>query len=127
MSREIDARVAREVMGHDVHHSGETPAFCEGRDFSFYYISVGPEGEKKIYALPEYSTDMNAAMEVLSKIIGRHDSAKILVLPGSDSDPRPWFEVVIKIGLRVFPAVVSRNSLAEAICLAALEAVKSTG
>lgn len=52
VTREIDIRVAKEVMGLDVHNSGETPAYCEDREFAFDYISVGPEGEKKIYALP---------------------------------------------------------------------------
>ena len=130
MSREIDARVAREVMGLETRETDKDAyAFftcSEVVDINFganRLLSPMPTDGGWLFLVPRYSTDMNAAMEVIEKIIGKHDSMKILILPGSNSDPRPWFEATVKIGIGVFPPVVSRNSLSEAICLAALEAV----
>lgn len=88
MTREIDARVAREVMGLQ---NGNIP----------------------------YSTDMNAAMEVVAQMEKHGCSRLELTFSGQPLQPEA---VMVVNGTAYFR---DANTPALAICLAALEAVKS--
>ena len=104
MSRELDARVALEVMGFndskDCHHKpGDM---------------LSPDG--KIMTPPPYSTDMNAAMEVEQKMhdLGWCKSTLIHHLGGT------WTAMFMN-GPDL--AEADADTAPSAICLAALEAV----
>ncbi len=105
MTREIDVRVAREVMGFVDHDN----------DGAFPTMKTP---DNKIVVPPSYSTDMNAAMEVVEKM---------------REDGWCWFKV-FAMPKAVWTASFSRShdgkitanaaTPAIAICLAALETMK---
>lgn len=95
MTREIDARVAREVMGFK---EPKTPG-------------------KRLCPKP-YSTDMNAAMGVVAVACGAWSKFELHYEGGR------WFAIFSRTGTDERISV-GADTPALAICLAALEAVKS--
>lgn len=99
MSRDIDVRVGREVMGLDAYE-----------DRGHQFISMDKEGF--CHDLPPYSTDMNAAMEVVEKV---HRWFKLTNAHGS------WFATFDLGSPNNEPCEADTPALA--ICLTAMEAV----
>ena len=112
MSRELDARVAREVMGLTMLPELPKSSIPGADHFDILYVWPKDENDKsKVGVLPPYSTDMNAAMEVVEKV---HRWFKLISAHGS------WF-ATFYLGN---PDYEPCEADTPAICLAALEAVK---
>ena len=111
MSRELDARVAEKVMGW-------SQDYCSKVDDAIW---VSPKGEIAKVKLPEslnYSTDHNAAFEVINKITSGISIVAHVNFDGVDSN---WNVCLENIN---WESVFSQThtSFPIAICLAALRA-----
>lgn len=105
MSRQLNAWVAEYVMGW---YAGTNLA---GED-------IWVKDKATIYTPITYSSDMNAAMEV----VGKFDSMSIDNYSSNKMDVGGVWDVVI-IERREIEAIAAHDSLPVAICLAALRAV----
>lgn len=111
-TRELDARVAREVMGREV----ETRTH-DGQEYLFEFVKAEREGYRLLdQLLPAYSEDMNAAMEVVTAVIAKLGGTIEMILEDGG-----WW-VVFKVRPGCWHGWKD-ESLSCAICLAALEAV----
>lgn len=103
MSRKLDARVAEIMMGYVEDDRG-------------YYL-LGDKVMMTTESLPNYSTDMNAAMEMIDKLVKDWDFVITT-----------WMSCNMMLSYKVVVATpdseveVIHKSLPEAICLAALRA-----
>ena len=108
ITREIDARVAREVMG-----------FVDHDNDSAFPTMKTPDG--KIVVCPPYSTDMNAAKEVVEKMRGL---GWYLTLESPCPGRTLWEAYFTHCDNATKYHDWNADTPAIAICLAALEAVK---
>ena len=123
--RELDALVA-ELMGW----TGVRGAFNE----AFWPVGTPPEnqgvgvvGGLDIQVLvPDYSTDIAAAWEVVEKVCNWDVGDNMLVLkgqgpdPSNPDDPGNWWEAEIN-GIEIGKVKAEADTAPEAICLAALK------
>ncbi len=120
MSREIDERVAREVMGWEVEYLsayGRIPQ-VRARYFDTPQHWPEPQSHRSHRNCPEFSTDIAAAWEVVSKMMDWS-----FKLSGGERFGDHWFaEFVDNDGQYRSPEVGCKTPMM-AICLAALEAV----
>jgi hypothetical protein len=127
-AHDLDCRVAEEVMGWKPDKTNGF-GYPDGGDF---YPPNKMHGVEKILEFDtdrvktkpwSPSTDMNAAMEVVEKIINRKPA--VFSVEWTHGEENPWFAVFIFDGDDISSwAIGEADTIAEAICLAALEAVK---
>ncbi len=120
--RELDALIAKKVMGLDVQRNKS------GSKRGGYYYSIGPvhwhdfSGDMQLAnPLPNYSTDIAAAWEVVEKL--RASGHGIVISMGTVSS---LVTVQDPVGEELGQAYEEDGQMPAAICLAALKAISET-
>lgn len=118
-TRELDARVAREVMGFDVDENNTIVIpWNDQRKAAEHKLGVSlPKGDVVHYWLPPYSTDMNSAMEIEQKM---HDLGWCSFTLMHHHPGGTWTAMFMNCGIL---AEAEAETAAKAVSLAALEAV----
>lgn len=112
--RELDARIGQEIMGYNVQPL-ENFLVGQMRDDGYDYCVVNEHGDPG--PLPAFTTDMNAAIKLVKKVISIVGGTVEMVL-----EEGGWW-VIFKAEPGTWQGW-KELELPLAICLAALEAVK---
>lgn len=121
--RELDQRIATEVMGW----IGVVPEHVEAGGTRWFVPSGKPSLPEKRVQVPEYSTDIRAAFEVVEKMREKmRENGWRYCLIGYVSSPDQECVFERRLGRDGDRFTGSAETLAHAICLAALASVSLT-
>ena len=127
MSRELDLKIARDFFGYTVNHrkpSKNPNASVFAKVESFYVEELGAGWEDNLYGnLPAYSTKIEDALKIIPKLSSLFCCLDI----NYDIPGRVWTVTLTRIDDEEHKPVIKvfdKQSLPEAICLAALESLK---
>lgn len=112
---ELDAQVAKEIMGWDIHPITKTLAPMTGRLSENWRL---PDPETSEYEIPEFSTDTVLALEVLEVVRG-WKKYRIYI------EPADGYWNIKAYGGYKMGCTTSGETLAHVICLAAVKAART--
>ena len=132
--RELDAVIAEKVLRHEIRTVSKmdmlqccTLNHCDARDWLYEghkYIYLESEGHQPEWRIPNYSTEIFAAMSVIEKL--RSQNWYVEISNGSECATKEWFvEFARSDGKHLYTGEGDSDSLPRAICLASLKAIES--